>query len=86
MTRKLYFNGINGSTGAYGLAPMTDEALSDHILDTEPPDNLKALEERAKRDKLERVRQERARLEKLREMATDEAMIAELDAGIQRCW
>ncbi len=86
MTRKLYFNGINGSTGAYGLAPMTDEALSDHILDTEvdAPDNLKALEERAKRDKLERVRQERARLEKLREMATDEALIAELDAEIQK--
>ena len=84
MTRKLYFNGINGSTGAYGLAPMTDEELSDHILDTEPPDNLKALKERAKRDKLERVRQERARLEKLREMATDEALIAELDAEIQK--
>ena len=85
MTRKLYFNGINGSTGAYGLEPMTDEALSDHILETEveAPDNLKALEERAKRDKLERIRQERARLEKLREMATDEAMIAELDDQIE---
>lgn len=86
MTRKLYFNGINGSTGAYGLAPMTDEALSNRIVDMEvtPPDNLKALEERAKRDKLERIRQERARLEKLREMASDKAMIAALNEQIEK--
>ncbi|MBN1580024.1 MAG: hypothetical protein JXA89_04930 [Anaerolineae bacterium] len=27
----LSFNGVNGTTGTYGLAPMTDQALSDHI-------------------------------------------------------
>ncbi len=32
MTQKLYFNGVNGATGSYGLPPMTVTALTDHIL------------------------------------------------------
>jgi hypothetical protein len=31
----LYFNGINGATGAYGLAPMTGEQFAAHILSIE---------------------------------------------------
>ncbi|NBD36445.1 MAG: hypothetical protein GVY30_10680 [Chloroflexi bacterium] len=84
MTRKLYFNGINGSTGAYGLEPMMDEALSDRVLNTPPPDNLTALEERAKRDKLKYIRQQISDREKLREMTSDEDMIDELDKQIQK--
>jgi hypothetical protein len=30
----LYFNGINGTTGTYGLPPMTPQALSDQIQDS----------------------------------------------------
>lgn len=33
MTDKLYFNGINGTTGAYGLEPMTAQAFANHVLD-----------------------------------------------------
>ncbi|MBN1247090.1 MAG: hypothetical protein JXC32_05490 [Anaerolineae bacterium] len=32
MTEKLYFSGINGATGGYGLAPVTAEALTDRVL------------------------------------------------------
>ena len=62
--RVLHFNGVNGSTGGYGLKPMTDVQLSDHIrnTETEEPDNLKELQARALRDKLERIREERDRL------------------------
>jgi RNA polymerase-interacting CarD/CdnL/TRCF family regulator len=28
----LFFNGINGATGSYGLQPMTRKDLADHIL------------------------------------------------------
>ena len=31
MEDKLYFNGINGDKGTYGLPPMTPQALSDQI-------------------------------------------------------
>ncbi|MDF1514268.1 MAG: hypothetical protein P1S60_10715, partial [Anaerolineae bacterium] len=32
MSDKLYFNGVNGTTGGYGLPPMQVSALADHIL------------------------------------------------------
>lgn len=32
MVEKVYFNGINGKTGRYGLPPMSVTALADHIL------------------------------------------------------
>lgn len=81
--RVLHFNGVNGSTGAYGLEPVTDSQLSARIVSIEEaPDNLEALQKRATRDKLERLREERGRLEKLLAMATDEAMIAELERQI----
>ena len=32
MTEILYFNGVNGDTGHYGLQPMSAEALVDHVL------------------------------------------------------
>lgn len=32
MTQKLYFNGVNGATGSYGMPPMSVTALTDHIL------------------------------------------------------
>jgi hypothetical protein len=82
--RVLHFNGVNGSTGAYGLEPMTDAQLSAHIvnIEEEAPDNLEVLQKRALRDKLERIREERVRLEKLLEMATEDALIAELERQI----
>ena len=32
VTQKLYFNGVNGATGRYGLPPMSVTALTDHIM------------------------------------------------------
>jgi hypothetical protein len=32
LTDKLYFNGVNGATGAYGLPPMSAEALAERVL------------------------------------------------------
>jgi len=32
VTELLYFNGVNGDTGHYGLQPMSAEALVDHVL------------------------------------------------------
>ena len=32
VTEMLYFNGVNGETGHYGLQPMSAEALVDHVL------------------------------------------------------
>ena len=39
----LYFNGVNGATGGYGLPPMTASALSKIILDEPEPQNLDEL-------------------------------------------
>ncbi len=82
--RKLHFNGVNGSTGEYGLASMTDVQLSDHItsVQEEAPDNMAALQERARQEKLKRIDEELGRLKKLLELATDDAMIAELKKQI----
>jgi hypothetical protein len=32
VNQKLYFNGVNGTTGSYGLSPMSVTALTNHIL------------------------------------------------------
>jgi len=81
--RVLHFNGVNGSTGAYGLEPMTDAQLSARIVSVaEAPENLDALQKRARRESLERLNDELDRLETLLEMATDDAMIAELEKQI----
>lgn len=32
MTEKLFFNGVNGDTGQYGMPPMSAEALADRLL------------------------------------------------------
>ena len=52
MSDLLYFNGINGATGSYGLEPMTAESLSNQILDAKfaELDKLKELEAKLKRD------------------------------------
>ena len=65
MSDLLYFNGINGATGAYGLEPMTGEQFANHILniEDEKPDNLDALEQRRNRDRDKKARAERARLQ-----------------------
>jgi len=39
----LYFNGVNGATGEYGLPPMTGEELSKFIQGEAPPENLAEL-------------------------------------------
>jgi hypothetical protein len=46
----LYFNGINGTTGAYGLPPMTPQALADQIQDSSFAETLrlKELEDKLK--------------------------------------
>jgi hypothetical protein len=53
----LYFNGINGTTGTYGLPPMTSKRLADHITGDEDttPENLAELEEKLKSDTLAKV-------------------------------
>jgi len=54
----LYFNGINGATGSYGLEPMTDKTLSDHILgetDREA-DKRERIEKKLKRDTANKIR------------------------------
>ena len=33
MTQKLYFNGINGATGSYGISPVSVPELVEHILE-----------------------------------------------------
>lgn len=42
----LYFNGINGATGEYGLPPMTGEQLTAFIQGEEKPENLDELKHR----------------------------------------
>jgi HEAT repeat protein len=53
----LYFNGINGATGMYGLPPMTSKELSNHITGDEDatPENLVELKEKLKSDALDKV-------------------------------
>ncbi len=52
MSDLLFFNGVNGTTGGYGLEPMTAEALSDQILDAQFAESkkLEELEAKLKRD------------------------------------
>lgn len=56
MSALLFFNGINGTTGGYGLEPMTAEALSDQILDAQFAESkkLEELEAKLKRDTVNR--------------------------------
>jgi hypothetical protein len=53
----LCFNGINGTSGAYGLGPMTAREFSDRIVDVQErkPENLDQLEEKLKQDAIERI-------------------------------
>jgi len=44
--QKLFFNGINGATGEYGLPPMTGEELAKLIRGEAPPENLSELKYR----------------------------------------
>jgi hypothetical protein len=52
----LYFNGINGATGSYGLEPMTAKSLSNQILGAKfaELDKLKELEAKLKRGTVNR--------------------------------
>src|SRR5262245_61079437 len=43
---RIYFNGINGATGDYGLPPMSSEELSKVIVGEAPPENRSELEYR----------------------------------------
>jgi hypothetical protein len=54
----LYFNGINGATGSYGLKPMTRQALSDHILrETDETESVRReqVEGKLKRDTANKI-------------------------------
>ena len=57
MSELLVFNGINGSSGTYGMEPMTAQAFSDHIIGTadRAPENLDSLKEKLKGDTAERI-------------------------------
>jgi hypothetical protein len=88
MSDLLYFNGVNGATGAYGLEPMTGEQFANHILniEDEKPDNLDALEQRRNRDRDKKVRAERARLQAeiaSKDPEADADEIAALEAQLQ---
>ena len=50
----LYFNGIDVSTGEYGLPPMTKEVLMRLVLQAPEPEDKDALAARSQRDELER--------------------------------
>jgi hypothetical protein len=65
-------NGVDGSTGAYGLAPMTPERLAKLVIGEAVPDNLKDLEERKKADDARPEAIERLK----RELAAREAALA----------
>jgi hypothetical protein len=99
MSELLYFNGINGATGTYGVEPMTGEQFYDHITREryEKPDYSDALEYRRNQERLKEIKEEEKRLrdEKTRLEAGGIAkgpgeqteQIAELDAqakGLQR--
>jgi hypothetical protein len=43
VSEELYFNGINGDSGAYDLPPMTAEELAGFITGQSPPENLSEL-------------------------------------------
>jgi hypothetical protein len=53
----LYFNGINGASGTYGLEPMTDQELSDLVIGIgeREPDNLADLKEKLKQDAANKI-------------------------------
>ncbi|MCP4663667.1 MAG: TIR domain-containing protein [bacterium] len=48
----LYFNGVNGATGDYGLPAMTGEELSQFLQGEATPENFNELKERRRQDKL----------------------------------
>jgi hypothetical protein len=99
MSELLYFNGVNGATGTYGVEPMTGEQFYDHITREryEKPDYSDALEYRRNQERLKEIKEEEKRLryEKTRLEAGgitkgsggQAERIAELDAqakGLQR--
>jgi hypothetical protein len=99
MSELLYFNGVNGATGEYGVVSMTGEQFYNHITREkyEKPDYSDALEYRRNQERLKEIREEEKRLwaEKTSLEASDIAKgpggqakrIAELDAqakGLQR--
>ena len=56
MSELIFFNGINGATGGYGLAPMTGEKLADLITATPAPDNQADLKRRSDEHAAERIK------------------------------
>jgi hypothetical protein len=79
----LYFNGINGATGTYGLRPMTGQALADHITgDVDAmPDNLAELKEKLKNDALDKIFDINKTL-----LSKDNAKALEEDAASRAAW
>jgi hypothetical protein len=86
----LYFNGINGATGGYGLPPMTGEALAQLLMGQPPapePPELRARKQRddARPEEIERIERElavlRAALERARVATTPDPQLIEALAG-----
>jgi hypothetical protein len=64
MSELLYFNGINGATGTYGVEPMTGEEFYDHITREryEKPEYSDALEYRRNQERLKKIDEEESEL------------------------
>ncbi len=56
-SERLFFNGVNGVSGTYGLEPMTSQELVDRVRPTATPASAewKGLEERLKRDQARKI-------------------------------
>src|SRR5690349_1926640 len=85
----LHFNGVNGATGDYGLAPMSGEALAKLITNEAPADNQKDLEERkrvddARPEVIERLKRELAECEAELARDSDPARATSIRAAIDK--
>ncbi|MGD9316274.1 MAG: hypothetical protein PVG56_05530, partial [Anaerolineae bacterium] len=78
----LYFNGVNGLEGGYGLEPMTSEQLAAHILGTErqPPRRRQILARKLERDNTDKI------LRIVRLLAESNAQDVQRDAAWHSEW
>lgn len=77
-------NGINGSTGEYGVPPLTKEALADAIIYEDKPDNLAELKQRYENSILmaQILKDRLAVLELQREQIMDEGQLEAINKEI----
>ena len=81
----LFFNGVNGATGGYGLAPMAGEKFAGLITGTDPPENGKDLKQRSDQSGAARIKAQIAPLEEeLRRFPEGDARAQSILAEIAR--